>query len=156
MKMGHLAPLFEFLQNGILIATFFYRQLWFLTNQSLIKTSRRASFGKLVRVILSVFWRLQIKFQQWRKSTLILCSFPLFYSVCFIPRTKIPQLVFERLPCEFKRVSNLEHAIVQIKLLIFFKVLLNWTQIPDLRGLNHSSLAGTMLFSLSRRLGGSL
>lgn len=58
----------------------------------------------------------------------------------------MPQLVFERLPCEFERVSNLEHVIVQIKLLIFFfKVLLNWTQIPDLRGLIHSSLAGTML-----------
>lgn len=28
----------------------------------------------------------------------------------------------------------------------FFKVLLNWTQIPDLQGLIHSSLAGTMFF----------
>ena len=94
----------------------------------------------------SFFWRLRIEFQQSRKHTLVLHFSPLFYSVYFIPGTKIPQLVFERLPCEFERVSNLEHAIVEIKLLIFFKVLLNWTQIADLRGLIHSSLAGTMFF----------
>lgn len=37
-------------------------------------------------------------------------------------------------------------CIVQIKLPSFFKALLNWTQISDLRGGIHSSLAGTRFF----------
>ena len=130
-KWGSLNSLFEFLKNAIV--SLFKRRWWLWPKKpTFINRNWRVRFAKVVRIILSS-GDLRSNFIRVENTHLF---FSLLFSLFYSWNKGYPSFSSKDFHVSLKecRIWNMLYSSDKTPDFFFFKVLLNWTQIPDLQG----------------------